>query len=177
MLIFNVSTLSMILSRVPIIERKRSRRARELIKEGRGEIISSHSIFIFRLSDFLEIYFLNYFVVCQHQHHQCQTITQQNNKSRNATSRNSLVILILEVSTSSGKDFSLINCEREWMNPVRVGALILFIDSVKEAILQSKAKQQQQQHQRVGTIRVRQTFKNWRFILLSKTVLLASSFV
>ena len=27
------------------------------------------------------------------------------------------------------------------MNPVRVGALILFIDSVKEAILQSKAKQ------------------------------------
>jgi mannitol-specific phosphotransferase system IIBC component len=27
------------------------------------------------------------------------------------------------------------------MNPVRMGALILFIDSVKEAILQSKAKQ------------------------------------
>ena len=46
------------------------------------------------------------------------------------------------------------------MNPVRMGALILFIDSVKEAILQSKAKQQQQQHQRVGTIRVRQTIKN-----------------
>ena len=142
--------------------KKRSRRARELIEEGRGEIISSHSIFIFRLSDFLEIYFLNYFVVCHHQHHhhQCQTITQQNNKSRNATSRNSLVILILEGPTSNGKDFFSTNCEREWMNPVRMGALILFIDS--EAILQSKAKQgnnnnNNKNHQRMGTIRVRQT--------------------
>lgn len=103
----------------------------------RGNYKFSFDFYFSRLSDFLEIYFLNYFVVCHHQHHQCQTITQQNNKSRNATSRNSLVILILEVSTSSGKDFFSINCEREWMNPVRMGALILFIDS--EAILQSKA--------------------------------------